>query len=284
MSSLVSVRARPQLAISLLVAACVACTGEPDVEPVFDEDLGVQAVAVDDGALAGTFALFTRSIAMIETVLGPQASGNDDWLLVVRTHDTANAVYTQTSTLCGGAFLPVLEVQSIVPAPTWRLVPPSTETLTVDHARGTVELATHVQLWGLQNLDDPLAFEWPTSREAVTAPAFMDHVFDMDVDENPGVTILATGIVQGEMYAAQRKTCTLTGITLDDGHVIGRNHQLFEVVSLGASVPLLDQGPPQQNPTDPAQSWFEEVRIGAGSTCDDVQVLVDDGTLGNRPF
>jgi hypothetical protein len=269
---------------ALVLAFGTACTGVNDVEPIFDEDLGVQAVAVDEGALAGTFALFTRSIAMIETVLGPQASGNDDWLLVERTYDVNGAHYAQTTTLCGGAFLPVLEVQSIVPEPTWRLVPPSHETLTVDHARGTVALATHVQLWGLRDLDDPIAFPWPESREAVAEPAFMDHVFDMDDDEHPGVTILATGIVQGEMYAAQRKTCTLTGITLDDGHILGRNHQLFEVVSLGASVPLLDQGPPQRNPTDPSQSWFEEVRLAPDGTCDDVQRLVDDGTLGERPF
>jgi hypothetical protein len=204
-------------------------------------------------------------------------------MLVVREYDVAQRAYRQTTSLCGGEFLPVLEVQSVVPAETWRLVPPSTdEVIVVDHTRGTYEMTGHRQHWALDGFPPDRA--WPASRAEVDEETFMTHVFDLDDDDHPGVTVLATGIVEGEIYAAERKTSSCFGVVVSEDRALGRSDHLFEVASLGASLPLLDQGPPQINETDPEDSWFDEIRIAEGATCDDVIGLVGDGTLGDRPF
>ena len=38
------------------------------------------------------------------------------------------------------------------------------------------------------------------------------RIIDMDADGKPGATLLASGIATGEIYFAQRKTLSLTGV------------------------------------------------------------------------
>lgn len=270
------------LPLALVVTASVACGPPPD--PVFNDELELQAVSVDEGALAGTWALFTRAVGPVLTPLGEAPSGNDDYLLVERTWDEVARRYTQSAQLCGGDYIPVLETRTVIPTETWRSIPPSTEEVVeVDHARGTYVAKEHLQLWALNALADPLNTDLPTTRAEATTDAFLTHVYDVDGDGEVGVTFLTEGIINGEVYAAQRKTSKMDGVMLSADRIVGRSDHLYEFLILGASISLLEQEP-QFNETDRSQSWFDQRRLPEGADCDDVQALVDDRTLGNRPF
>jgi hypothetical protein len=265
------------LLTSVLAAACAP-------EPVFNDELDLQAVSTAPGELAGTFALFTRAVGPVATPLGEAPSGNDDYLLVERTWDADAQRYQHTSQLCGGDYIPVLETKTVIPTGTWRAIPPSTdEVVEVDHARGVFAAKEHLQLWALNGLDDPLNTPLPTTRAEATTAAFLDNVIDIDEDGNLGVTFLTEGLIVGEVYAAQRKTTKMDGVVLSADRIVGRSDHRYEFLILGASLSLLEQEP-QFNDTDRSQSWFEQVRLDEGADCDDVQALVDDRTLGDRPF
>lgn len=266
---------------SLLFVVLLASCGP---EPVFNDELDLQAVSTVAGELAGTFALFTRAVGPVATPFGEAPSGNDDYLLVERTWDAAEQRYLHNAQLCGGDYIPVLETKTVIPTDTWRAIPPSTdEVVEVDHARGVFAAKEHLQLWALQDLADPLNTPLPTTRAEATSDAFLENVYDADDDANVGVTFLAEGLVNGEVYAAQRKTTKMDGVVLSADRIVGRSDHLYEFLILGASLSLLEQEP-QFNETDRSQSWFEQVRLDEGAGCDDVQGLVDDGTLGDRPF
>ncbi len=271
-------------AIKIGLHAAVQTMGCAPLDPVFNDELDLQAVSTSPGELAGTFALFTRAVGPVATPLGEAPSGNDDYLLVERTWDEATGRYLHVSQLCGGDYIPVLETQTVIPTETWRSIPPSTdEVVEVDHARGVFAAKEHLQLWALQGLDDPLRTPLPTTRAEAIADDFLENVYDVDDDGNPGVTFLAEGLIIGEVYAAQRKTTKMDGVVLSADRIVGRSDHLYEFLILGASLSILEQEP-QFNDTDRNQSWFEQVRISDGAGCDEVQALVDDRTLGDRPF
>ena len=98
---------------------------------------------------------------------------------------------------------------------------------------------------------------------------------------------LPVGAVTGEVYAIQRKFVDLAGITLGPDRVLGLAENRWENLMLANNNPLLDrqdEGSVEPYP-DPKESWFEEVRIGEGSGCDDVLTAVDEGDLSRaRPF
>lgn len=271
---------------SLSFVLAMGCPPPPD--PVYDEELDLQAASIEPGALAGSFALFTRAVGDISTPLGPTPSGNDDWLLIEREWDPAagdSGAYHQVTQLCGGEYIPVLETLTVIPTETWRAVRASTEeVVVVDHALGTYDVADHLQMWALDGFDDPLHDALPLTRDEIDGTSFVDdHVYDADGDGQVGATFFTEGLVNGEVYAAQRKTTNLEGLVLSADHLAGRSSHLYEFLVIAASISLLETQP-QVNPTDRAQSWFEEVRLPAGADCDDVQALVDDDTLGDRPF
>lgn len=279
-------RLSPIMLASVFCFPPMAC--ETEEEPVYDEDLGLQAVAVEKGALVGTFGLFTRGVGYVETgAFGDLLTGNDDFLLVERTWDNELEIYHQTSSLCGAYFHPVLDVQTVsVPEETFPFVPPSTtETLVVNHDRGTYELTRHLQLMALQNLPDPFETPFPPSSEEANNPPHNERIYDMDEDDNPGVTLHTQGVIVGEIYAIQRKRTDLEGVLVSENHYMGISDHLYEAMTLGASNPLLENSEPQQNGTDPNKSWFEEKRLDPGSDCSTVLDLVEREELGPyRPF
>jgi hypothetical protein len=274
----------PPLSAALLLLA--ACEREP---PVYDDDIGVQAIPAEVGSHAGTFALKALNSTLVEVPFDTQedrTGGGVNYRLVTREWVEEEARYRQRSNLCGGFNFEVLGVATSVPAPTYRQVPASTEEwVEVDHERGTYESGGHVQLWAI-TLDDPHDGPFPADREAAEG-AFADRIFDMEPDGNPGVTLFVSGLVTGEVYAAQRKRVGLEGVILGPDRALGLAQNRFESVTLGNNNSFLDasdQGSAAPHP-DPRESWFEEARIADGSDCDDVMRAEGEGVISRlRPF
>jgi hypothetical protein len=265
------------------VFMCVAGCGP---EPVYDDDLGLTAEPILAGAAAGTFALKTVNTTLVHVpVLGDYAGGGVNYRLVTRTYDEAADTYAQTSQLCGGYNFEVAGVTTSVPQETYQAVAPSTaEKLTIGDD-GAYAQTDHVQLWGLRDLPDPLTTALPaTKEEAATAP-HADRIFDMDGDDNPGVTTFITGAVGGEVFIIQRKTVETAGLVLGPDHAIGLATNTNTVVQLGNTNPLLDrqsEGSAEPHP-DPKRSWFEEARISDDADCDVVLAAEDAGLLSIVP-
>jgi hypothetical protein len=263
-----------------VVALALACAPEP----VYDDDIGVQAEPAAPGSLAGTFALKTINATLVDVPIDGLSEdplgGGVNFRLVTREWDEAEQLYRQRSRLCGGYNFEVLGVTTEVPEETYRKVPESTaELVVVDHERGTYESTGHIQTWALE-MDDPFTDDFPTDKDD-------PRIFDIEPDDHPGLTLFVGGLVEGEVYAAQRKTVDLEGVIQGPDYAVGLADNGFESITLGNNNELLDaseDGGAGPHP-DPKESWFEEVRIPEGSDCDFVASAEEDGVLSRiRPF
>lgn len=274
----------------LAAAPCALALGSagcPTDQPIYDDDIGVQAIPAPVGSHAGTFALKTRNQTLVHVpVLGDYDGGGDNFRLVTRAWDEAAGRYRQESALCGGYNFEVAGVVTEAPQSTYRAVPPSiTEQVVIDHAAGSYLATGHLQLWALRDLPDPYTTPLPTTKEEAALPPWDERIYDMDGDENPAMTLFVSGAVEGEVYAFQRKTVDLDGIILGPDHAIGLAANVNQALTVAADNPLVDrqsEGSSEPHP-DPKRSFFEEVRIADGATCDDVITASEDGTLPDLP-
>jgi hypothetical protein len=289
MSTITAAIALPSLCLVTFLSACTPAQTPDDAGPPpfpHREDLDaswddlpeeVQALgaASAPGALAGTFARIATSATIVDTVvLDPrfQTGGGANWLLTVRSWNEEDQLYEQTSELCGGFNFEVGGVLTGVPLPTYRLVPKSEEErVLVDPDNGTFLMDGHLQLWALRDLPDPAGTTLPADADEAAQAPWTERIFDMDEDSNPGITLVVSGLADGEVYAAQRKRVELTGVVTDDG-VAGFVTTTYSSVILGTDNPLFSQADPSGADThpDPNESWFVEVRVDDGTTCDDV--------------
>ena len=269
--------------VSLLIWGCP----EPP-EPVFDETIGVQAVATEPGVLAGTFALKTISTTLVHVpMIGDVEGGGSNYRLVKRTYDSETDTYHQTSQLCGGANFEVAGVLTTIPESTYRAVPESEdEVIKVDHELGTYEADGHLQLWGIKDLPDPHTTPLPEDGEAATLSPHAERIYDMDEDGHPGMTMVVSGLVSGEVYAIQRKTVTLEGVVLSPDRILGLADNAYQSIVLDKTNPLLDpSGGSSERHPDLKESWFEEVRVEDGVACDFIMSAEEQGLLSRiRPF
>ena len=270
-----------------ICGGCLACgSGAP---PVFNDEIGVQAIPAEPGSHAGVFALKTVNTTLVHVpVLGDYAGGGTNFRLVVRSWDDEAGVYRQRSRLCGGFNFEVASVTTAVADQSYRAVPESIEELVdVDHEAGTYGSSGHLQLWGLRNLAEPRTAPLPTTPEEAMTPPFSDRIYDMDEDTHPGVTVVVSGAFEGEMYIIQRKTVELEGVILGPDRALGLARNTNEVLQIGNNNPLLSQqndGAAEPHP-DPLRSYFEEARLPDNADCDDVMRAEDDGVLSRlRPF
>lgn len=270
--------------LPLLLAACA-----PAPAPVYDDELGLQAVPVAEGALAGTFALKVVAASLVRIPvpgIEDQLGGGVNYRLVRRQWDPERSVYQQTSQLCGGYNFEVAGVNTAVPPETYRLVPDSiAEQVFVEHEQGSYRAADHVQLWGI-TLPDPLNSPLPADAEEAQLEPHSERIYDMDEDEQPGITLKVSGLVSGEVWAVQRKIVALEGLVVEPDRILGLSFNSYESVVLGDDIPLYDasMGSTERWP-DPKESWFEEVRIPDDSDCDDVMGAEARGVLSRiRPY
>jgi hypothetical protein len=240
-------------------------------------DLGV---ASERGALAGTFARVATSATIVNTVVqGFQTGGGVNWLVSRRTWNVEEQLYEQRSELCGGFNFEVAGVLTGATQAAYRKVPESTlEKVRVDEERGTFLMTDHIQLWAVRDLPEPLTTPLPDDAAAAAVPPWDERIFDMDEDSEPGFTLEVSGLVQGEVYVAQRKSVDLAGVVTADG-VVGYTTTTYSQTILGNNNPLLsqvDQGGAEEHPERDAR-WFAEVRVDDDASCDDV--LAEKDTL-----
>lgn len=122
--------------------------------------------------------------------------------------------------------------------------------LTIRQGRRTVVVGA--------KLDEPL--EDPLPRRPAD-----ETVHDQDRDGHPGVTIAIEGIVDGEIYVAQRSWTALSGSQVGREGFAGRLYHDSEQSILEATSSMLDD-PPEQRPL-PAKSWFRMTRLGEAASC-----------------
>jgi hypothetical protein len=258
----------------------------PPVDPYYDDDIGLEGTAVDPGALAGTFALKMQVTTQTDLpVIGTVTGGGDTYLLISRTYDAASQSYAQSNQVCGGLIRSETS-ESTLPDESWQSITPQTpRTVTIRDADGFFEVDHHLELWGLENLENPYTDALPEDHLAAQEPPHASRIVDMDNDGHPGMTITVNGLVSGDFYFVQRKISDLHGVLQGPDRAVGLHTSSFEQTILGASDAPVQQGYPQRQHPDPKQSWFEELRVDDASTCDTVLDMVADETLSRfRPF
>jgi hypothetical protein len=271
------------LCCSLLGFATWGC---PVAEPYYNENIGQEGVPVDPGAMSGTFALKLQSTTQTELpLLGKVTGGGDSYALVFRDYDMSDQTYTQETKLCGG-LIRSENTDSTLPDESWQKVPQMESKQTdLRDGEGYLAVAGYIELWGLTNMDDPWNDPMPKDEFEAEEEPFAEQIVDMDEDGYPGMTIQVEGIVSGDFYFIQRKKANLEGIIVDEDRTFGLQVTHFEQTILGTTSGPTQQGYPQEPHPDPRQSWFEEIRLPSGSSCDDVMQAVEDGTMSRlRPF
>jgi len=257
-------------------------------EPVYDDDINVQAIPVEEGELQGVFAAQNIATSLVHVpIFGDEDGGGINYLLIHRVYDFQKKTYSQRTKVCGGHNFTVMEVANSPSTHAYQMVPESVdETLDVDHQRGIYQATGHVQLWGLRQLENPLSSPIPTTKKQARNPPLNAHVYDMDGDGKEGVTSVVTGLVDGEVYFLQRKRVTFKGVTLGPNRSLGLSQNQYETIFLGDTISIWDpgEGAAEVHP-NPKKSWFEEVRLADDASCATVLQAVEDGTLSkSRPF
>jgi len=271
------------LTLTGVLAVLSAC---PQPEPVYDDDLNLQAVSVEPGSMAGTWAQKHSIVNVADLpLIGEQLAGGETYLKVDRELNDDGS-YSQTTRLCSGRNYDVGGTASYMSDEKWRSVPPVTfETVEIDEARGTFSLRNHVQMWGF-DIDDPIDGDFPKDKEEALADPFSDQILDADEDGNPGITLTLEGFAEGEVYFIQRKTVHLKGVIVEeDVHKGLVDDYLYETVNIGTNNELLENQLDRTEHEDPKQSWYQEARVEDGMDCDEVVEWIKDGGMPRlNPF
>jgi hypothetical protein len=109
----------------------------------------------------------------------------------------------------------------------------------------------------------------------------------MDGDGQLGVAMHATGLSSGSLSGIQRKQFQLTGTALSADRILGLAIMEKETLVLSSTSRVISKGRYKKavSSDDRSDSFFEEIRIPEGSTCDTVRRMADDGTfLQETPF
>ncbi len=271
------------LTFGVLAAACA----EP---PVYDDDLGLQAVATEEGSLAGTFvwksAIVTKAHLPISLGEDGDLAGGETYYLVEREWLPAERRYHERRRICGGLIYETGGTTSFIPNEHWRLVPDvMSAVVDVDHARGEYAAVDHAELWAIE-LDDPVADAMPKNPEEAGEERWAARIHDADDDGHPGMTMSMSGFLQGEVYFCQRKFFDMEGYLVgEDGESLGLVTAAYEQLTLDASSPLLTNQLERSPHPDPKEAWYHMARLPEGSDCDDVMSAVEDGVVSRRnPF
>lgn len=133
-------------------------------------------------------------------------------------------------------------------------------TVTANGAGFDIETTQGVTTRGV-NLTDPLTDTMPTETTD-------ERVVDQDGDQNPGISLVISGALQGELYVIHRHKATLSGALESDTRISGRTAWTTDQVILGASSEFLAaQDPKPQTHPDPSKSTFVMVKAEASDDC-----------------
>ena len=230
------------LAAAILVASALAGCGEssaapdaaPDAAGLCSAEVDLASEGTPDGNLAGTWAVFTRYRAVVPGLSGGQIPRT---YFLQEITDDGNGVLTMTETLCD------LEVDSEGGTIRVRVTPAFISGVPAETRGGSVAgdgnggfsytLDPHVVVRGV-TLDDPVNDPLPTDPED-------PKIGDQDGDGNPGLTLIVSGVISGQMFVIQRDTSQFAGAMVSAKRVQGGVTWTSEQVYLGAEpLALLD--------------------------------------------
>lgn len=248
----------------------------PDAAGLCSAEVDLASEGTPDGNLAGTWAVFTKYRAVVPGLSGGQIPRT---YFLQEITDDGNGALTLTETLCD------LEVDSEEGTIRVRVTPAFINSLSAETRSGTVAddgnggfsytLETNVIVRGV-DLADPINDPLPTDPED---PAILDQ----DEDDNPGLTLIVSGVISGQMFVIQRDTSQFSGAMVSAERVRGGVTWTAEQVYLGAEPPaLLDLLREAVPDTDTSKHTFEMVRVPSGSDCtflveNKCNLFVDDG-------
>ena len=246
-------------------------------EPFYDDDIGVEGVAVDEGSLAGTFGLKGNGVDQAETAIGKVDTGGRSFYLSQRTFNVETRLYDEVLTVCSVENFDTAGLQTVNNPDAIEAIAQIGATINVDHATGAYTRSDFFEFWAIEGLGND---------DALPEDPDDDVYYDSDDDGHPGATVFTQGLVpNGEVYIAQRKTVSATGVvrgvdvsfgllaSKKDGTVLAANNDF-----------LLTEADRVPHP-DPKESWWIEVRLDDDGDCDDVEAARASDTLPlRRPF
>jgi hypothetical protein len=259
------------LAVVVVVAGATGCPA-----PVYDDELGLSGVPIESGSLAGVFGLQAMAVDQADVpLLGKVDTGGITASLVRRTWrgpEDADA-YDEVGVVCAVENFETGGLLTVIAASTIQALPAVNATLLVTHEAGSFQRRPYRERWALRDLadDEPL-------------PADVDSrvYFDMESDGKPGATVQASGLVQGEVYVAQRKTVEQEGVVRSVDELVGLSRVRKEGVVLGATNDFLKTESKRTPHPDPRQSWSMEIRLSDDADCHDVIAAQESGALPRR--
>lgn len=155
-------------------------------------------------------------------------------------------------------------VKTVLPAAFREAIPPVQTNARLQQAGGTMTFIQPPQTLVIgAELDS-------VERDPLPSDPRDTRVRDHDGDGKPGVTVLVSGIVSGEIYLAQRNTSHLTGHRTPDGFH-GTIHFTNDQSILGATKGVLKRNPNAQ--PDPKRSEFLLRKVEGRLTCAEARRL-----------
>ncbi|MBI5493407.1 MAG: hypothetical protein HY904_00160 [Deltaproteobacteria bacterium] len=276
------------LPVVLIVASGAACAGR---DPTYSSDIGVEAVPVDEGSLAGWWVGQFEAASVVNVpIVGPRNGGSNSGRLVRLTWNAGAGRYDAEMTWCWADVFEVEGVRHAFDDTALARLRVGATTVTAEHDRGAVQFGRVLDLWGVRDMPDPYDTELPTHRN-FSSPPQSDWVFDEDQDGHPGVTDHMSGTIDGDAYVVVRTIFSPHGVARTPDQLVGlvapeRIEQ--RVLDSTAAIWGIQQGAVETRQTpdpDPRASWFQMVRIADGATCSDVRAARADGRLAaRRPF
>lgn len=216
--------------------------------------------------LTGTWAqvVVHRSLSAIP-VVGDVASETTTRLLVTLAQD-GNEVRASAK-VCGMRIDGSKLVRTSIPAALVRAMPPQRWETRLSVGSGPPKLAPWSR-WDV--LGARLAA--PDHEKLPTAPDDV-RVVDQDGDGQPGVTVAVQGLIDGEIFVAQKGWSELRPERVSSDVISGSVAWRQTQTILGASSRFLTNGPPTRPDPAPKANWFAARRISEGADCAAVVAL-----------
>ena len=261
--------------VVVVVGLIPAGAGAGCAEPYYDDNIGVEGVPTQEGSLAGTFAIESLATDQADVpIFGRIDTGGVTYALITRTwREEEPSTYDETIKVCDVLNFETAGLTTVNTPDTIAGIPEATTTLTVEHATGAFVRTPFREFWAVRDLDNDDDF--PTD---IDSPVF----YDMDDDNNPGTTVVASGLQSGEVYVAQRKTVDHQGVVRSADNSFGLAKVKKEGIVLDASNDLLKTESPRTPHPDPKRSWWFEIRLDDDDDCGAVMAAVADETLPLR--
>lgn len=218
--------------------------------------------AAEPTDLTGTWAQRQITVSNVDVpVVGTTRTPTVSLLLVEATPADAPGAFDLHLTTCGITMGSDADPARTVVPDAFVSALPEVDRRAVIGDDGTYTVDWLTQVHGAR-LTDPENDALPTSADD-------PRVVDQDEDGRPGLTVRVTGLVDGEVYVAQRGRDRMVG-RLADGRVDGLVEWTSEQAVLDAEVELLRTPVPSRPEADPAAHVFGLRRLPAGATCADV--------------